>query len=192
MGFPRKEYWSGLPFPPPRDLPDPGSTRISFRAGRFVITELPGKPKSVGSLTIMSLFTTAAYHPVLSLNRTRPHVSAPGAPHGTCKEAAHTYPQVPIAGTPLGGGSLCWSPGHLGCLLFTCSLIKTTQLALAARLGPEEAPEVASPSCFAHRTQPRPCHPQSMLLVPGGPAQTCPLVRASWWHPESKPCLPDS
>ena len=25
MGFPRQEYWSGLPFPPPGDLPD---TRI--------------------------------------------------------------------------------------------------------------------------------------------------------------------
>ena len=24
MGFPRQEYWSGLPFPSPRDLPDPG------------------------------------------------------------------------------------------------------------------------------------------------------------------------
>ena len=24
MGFPRQEYWSRLPFPPPRDLPDPG------------------------------------------------------------------------------------------------------------------------------------------------------------------------
>ena len=24
MGFPRQEYWSGFPFPPPRDLPDPG------------------------------------------------------------------------------------------------------------------------------------------------------------------------
>ena len=23
-GFPRQEYWSGLPFPSPRDLPDPG------------------------------------------------------------------------------------------------------------------------------------------------------------------------
>ena len=26
MGFPRQEYWSGLPFPPPGDLPDPGIT----------------------------------------------------------------------------------------------------------------------------------------------------------------------
>ena len=25
MGFPRQEHWCGLPFPPPRDLPDPGS-----------------------------------------------------------------------------------------------------------------------------------------------------------------------
>ena len=24
MGFPRQEYWSGLPFPPPRNLPDTG------------------------------------------------------------------------------------------------------------------------------------------------------------------------
>ena len=24
MGFSRHEYWSGLPFPPPGDLPDPG------------------------------------------------------------------------------------------------------------------------------------------------------------------------
>ena len=24
MGFPRQEYWSGLPFPTPGDLPDPG------------------------------------------------------------------------------------------------------------------------------------------------------------------------
>ena len=23
MGFPRQEYWNGLPFPTPRDLPDP-------------------------------------------------------------------------------------------------------------------------------------------------------------------------
>ena len=24
MGFSRQEYWSGFPFPPPGDLPDPG------------------------------------------------------------------------------------------------------------------------------------------------------------------------
>ena len=39
MGFPRQEYWSGLPFPSPGDLCDPGIK------GGFFTTELPGKPK---------------------------------------------------------------------------------------------------------------------------------------------------
>ena len=30
IGFPRKEYGSGLPFPPPGDLPDPGIEPLSF------------------------------------------------------------------------------------------------------------------------------------------------------------------
>ena len=29
MGFSRQEYWSGLPFPSPGDLPDPGYIRFS-------------------------------------------------------------------------------------------------------------------------------------------------------------------
>ena len=28
MGFSRQEYWNGLPFPPPGDLPDPPSIRV--------------------------------------------------------------------------------------------------------------------------------------------------------------------
>ena len=30
MGFPRQEYWSRLPFPPPRDLPDLGIKPMSL------------------------------------------------------------------------------------------------------------------------------------------------------------------
>ena len=48
MGFPRQEYWSGLPFPSPGDLSDPGieptSPVSSAVAGRFFTTEPPGKP----------------------------------------------------------------------------------------------------------------------------------------------------
>ena len=29
MEFPRREYWSGVPFPPPGDLPDPGIEPVS-------------------------------------------------------------------------------------------------------------------------------------------------------------------
>ena len=30
MGFSRQEYWSGLPFPPPEDLPHPGIELVSL------------------------------------------------------------------------------------------------------------------------------------------------------------------
>ena len=30
MGFPRQEYWSGLPFASPGDLPDPGIKPVSL------------------------------------------------------------------------------------------------------------------------------------------------------------------
>ena len=45
MGFPGQEYWSGLPFPSPGDLPDPGFKLMSLAlAGRFFTTEPPEKP----------------------------------------------------------------------------------------------------------------------------------------------------
>ena len=45
MGFPRQEYWSGLPFLSPVDLPDPGIECMSpALAGEFFTTEQPGKP----------------------------------------------------------------------------------------------------------------------------------------------------
>ena len=48
MGFSRQEYWSGLPFPPPGDLPNPGMETESpvspALAGGFFMTKPPGKP----------------------------------------------------------------------------------------------------------------------------------------------------
>ena len=45
MRFPR-QFWSGLPFPSPGDLPDPGIKPWSpALAGRFFTTEPPGKPQ---------------------------------------------------------------------------------------------------------------------------------------------------
>ena len=48
MGFSRQEYWSGLPFPSPGDLPDAGIEPMSLRspalADRFFTTEPPGNP----------------------------------------------------------------------------------------------------------------------------------------------------
>ena len=45
-GFPSQEYWSELPFPPPEDLPDPGTEPASpALAAEFFTTEPPGKPQ---------------------------------------------------------------------------------------------------------------------------------------------------
>ena len=43
--FPRQEYWSGLPFPSPGDLPNAGIELMSpALAGRVFTTEPPGSP----------------------------------------------------------------------------------------------------------------------------------------------------
>ena len=51
LGFFRQEYWSGLPFHLPGDLPDPGIEPTSHVSpaltGKFFTTEPPGKPKEV-------------------------------------------------------------------------------------------------------------------------------------------------
>ena len=47
MGFPRQKYYSGVPFPPPGDLSNPGIKAVSLAspvlAGRFVTAEPQGK-----------------------------------------------------------------------------------------------------------------------------------------------------
>ena len=48
MGFSRQEYWSGLPFPSPGDLPDPGIEPASpaFQADALT-SEPPEKAKAL-------------------------------------------------------------------------------------------------------------------------------------------------
>ena len=51
MRFPRQEDWSGLPFPSPGDLPDPGIEPISLvLVGGFFTTDQPGKPNLIHTL----------------------------------------------------------------------------------------------------------------------------------------------
>ena len=46
MGFSRQEYWSGLPFPSPGDLPDPGIELGSPALQADALSsEPPGKPR---------------------------------------------------------------------------------------------------------------------------------------------------
>ena len=50
MGFSRQEYWSGLPFPSPGDLPNPGIDPGSPTSqADSLLSESPGKPKGNGN-----------------------------------------------------------------------------------------------------------------------------------------------
>ena len=63
MGFSRQEYWSGLPCPPPGDLPNPGIEPTSpwLLHCIFFTTELLGKPLSkvvyIKNNTVLSCFS---------------------------------------------------------------------------------------------------------------------------------------
>ena len=64
LGFPRQEYWSGLPFPSPVDLPDQGNEPVfPALAGEFFTAEPPGKPQNKVLLPVSS-FTSDIYQGV--------------------------------------------------------------------------------------------------------------------------------
>ena len=53
MEFPGQEYWNGLPFPSPEDLPEHGNKLTSLAlAGEFFTTEPPEKPLADNRLPI--------------------------------------------------------------------------------------------------------------------------------------------
>ena len=62
MGFPRQEYLSGLLFPSPGDLPDPGIKPVSLASpalvGSFFTTEPSGKPNNTYIHQIYDLMDT--------------------------------------------------------------------------------------------------------------------------------------
>ena len=64
MGFSRQEYWSGLPCPPPGDLPDPGIKPAFSVAPAMQADSLPlshwGKPFS--NLTRLTGTNASLFH----------------------------------------------------------------------------------------------------------------------------------
>ena len=74
MGYSRQEYWSGLPFAPPRDLPDPriepSSPASPALEGRLFTTEPPGKPDlSLGKAQIVTRYMWSLVVPLVSLEQ---------------------------------------------------------------------------------------------------------------------------
>ena len=58
MGFSKQEYWSGLPFPPPGGLPDPGIEPVSPASPALQVDSLAlrhlGKPLNILLLSILA------------------------------------------------------------------------------------------------------------------------------------------
>ena len=62
MGFSRQEYWSGVPFPFPGDLPDPGiEPRSPALQADALPSDPPGKPQSLGLPNPLSSYSSS--HP---------------------------------------------------------------------------------------------------------------------------------
>ena len=59
MGFSRQEYWSGLPFPSPGDLPDPG---IEPRSPTFQADALTSVPPGKDSLYSIVLYSFQKFY----------------------------------------------------------------------------------------------------------------------------------
>ena len=66
MGFPRQEYWSGLPCPPPGDLPDPGIKPASIMSpaleGRFFTTSATWEAQTIGCALILEGYLLLLSH----------------------------------------------------------------------------------------------------------------------------------
>ena len=88
MGFSRPENWSGLPCPPPGDLPNPG-----IEAGSPALqadslpSEPPGKPKNTGVASLSLLQGIETGSPALQVASLPAEL--PGKP-----EEAHTLPYL--------------------------------------------------------------------------------------------------
>ena len=70
MGFPRQEYWSGLPFPSPGDLPDPG---IEPGSPALKADALPSEPPGKSSKVMLKILQARLQQ---SVNQELPDVQA--------------------------------------------------------------------------------------------------------------------
>ena len=69
MEFSRQEYWSGLPFPPPGDLPNPGiKPRSPALQADSLPSEPPGKPCEMNTILKFLRMMWEKSHPFILIN----------------------------------------------------------------------------------------------------------------------------
>ena len=105
IAFSRQEYWSGLPFPSPRDLPNPGIEPASpASASKFFITEPPGKPRQTfrqsqfyNRFFFLCLMTRQS--PSLSISPPKHNLNLASAPvHYRTDQSHSSYTHGPLLG----------------------------------------------------------------------------------------------
>ena len=76
MEFSRQEYWSGLPFPTPRDLPDPGIKPLSpafpALAGRFFTASATWEVPHI-FIVLHKIFSSVQFSSLVVSDSLRPH-----------------------------------------------------------------------------------------------------------------------
>ena len=102
MGFSRQEYWSGLPCPPPGDLPNPGiEPRSPTLQADSLLSEPPGKSKNtgVGSLSLLwgNFPTQELNWSLLHCRQTLYQLSYPGSPSLGLQHPKITKRRCPIS-----------------------------------------------------------------------------------------------
>ena len=127
MGFSRHEYWSGLPCPPPGDLPDPGIKPTSFMfpalAGGFFTTSTTWE--ALSSPTNPPLPHTE------NLNLTSLGVASPQNTQATLSPSV----PAPQAHPRLGSSTWCWETPPLAKCLRCCPLVCLGPLGASSQAG---------------------------------------------------------
>ena len=128
MGFSRQEHRSGLPCPPPGDLPNPGiKPRSPSLQADSLPSEPPGKPMStgVGSLSLLQvIFPTQELNwDLLPCRRSLCQLSCQGSlvavHYATCEVllpiSTHSAWHIPTASVSVDGDSIC--TGQIPCFV---------------------------------------------------------------------------
>ena len=100
MRFSRQEYWSGLPFPSPGDLPNPG---IELRSPALQADSLPTELQgSTGKPVLFHMDTHISN--VYSIYPS--HLGTENTVSKRCREGGHQFPSKALSAVPL--GLACW------------------------------------------------------------------------------------
>ena len=125
VGFSGQEYWSGLPFPPPGGLPEPGieprSPTAPALSGGVFTTEPPGKPQLPGWASALQPLAWLAAPPTPTLRSPYKDQRAPGA-GDTLRGSGWSLPggghdnpgafgSAAVSGVPSGASAQPWALG---------------------------------------------------------------------------------